>query len=271
MLKVLISLALVALCAAQSSKLPTPIPFATPKPVLTTVPVRNPMYLPATQFQQGHFVNQQNQLLYPIRNPIFSNLGTIFGGLPYFGGPTGGLPLVGGITSGLPLVGGITSGLPLVGGITSSLPLVGGITGRLPIVGNTGIRHPVKYVPQATTFTTTATMRKPMLQTMMPQNLNNLNPQRNYVQNYGTPYYGSNYVYPTSSEFGYTGYSYPTNYGYPYYGQSYGTPYYGQSYGTPYYGNNYAYQSSPVLGTYGYNLEELPSTTTFAPPLETMA
>jgi len=251
MLKVLISLALVALCAAQSSKLPTPIPFATPKPVLTTVPVRNPMYLPATQFQQGHFVNQQNQLLYPIRNPIVSPVG-------------GGLPILGPIINGLPL-GGIIGGLPFFGGPTSGLPFVGGPTGGL--LGNIGIRHPVKYVPQATTFTTTTTMRKPMLQTMMPQNLNqnlnhNLNPQRNYVQNYGTPYYGNNYVYPTSSEFGYTGYSYPTNYGYPYYGQSYGTPYYG---------HNYAYQSSPALGTYGYSLEGLPSTTTFAPPLETMA
>jgi len=245
MLKVLISLALVALCAAQNSKLPTPIPFPTPKPVLTTVPVRNPMYLPATQFQQGHFVNQQNPLLYPIRNPANYFYNPVQGGWPY-PGPIGNLPIVGG----LPVVGPLGTG-----GIVSSL------TSALPILGNTGIRHPVKYVPQATTFTTT-TMRKPMLQTMMPQNLN---PQRNYVQNYGTPYYGSNYVYPTyptSSEFGYTGYSYPTNYGYPYYGQSYGTPYYGQ---------NYAYQSSPVLGTYGYSLQELPSTTTFAPPLETMA
>jgi len=257
MLKVLISLALVALCAAQSSKLPTPIPFAMPKPVLTTVPVRNSMYLPATQFQQGqfpqgqfqqgHFVNQQNPLLYPIRNPANYIWGPVQGlGGGYHQGLIGNLPIVGGLT-----------GLPVVGNLGT-----GGISG-LPIVGNTvGIRHPVKYVPQATTFTTT-TMRKPMLQPMMPQNLNlNLNPQRNYVQNYGTPYYGSNYVYPTGNEFGYTGYSYPTNYGYPYYGQSYGTPYYGQ---------NYAYQSSPVLGTYGYNLEQLPSTTTFAPPLETMA
>jgi len=255
MLKVLISLALVALCSAQSSKLPTPIPFAAPKPVLTTVPVRNPMYLPATQFQQGHFVNQQNQLLYPIRNPI--------------GGPgqgLGGVWPLGPVITGVPVVGGFTGGLPLVGGLINGLPLVGGLTSGL---GNLGIRHPVKYVPQATTFTTTTAMRKPIHQTMMPQTMmpqtimpQNLNPQRNYVQNYGTPYYGSNYVYPTSSEFGYTGYSYPTNYGYPYYGQSYGTPYYG---------HNYAYQSSPALGTYGYSLEELPSTTTFAPPLETMA
>jgi len=256
MLKILISLALVALCAAQSSKLPTPIPFATPKPVLTTVPVRNPMYLPATQFQQGHFVNQQNPLLYPVRNSASFILGPVqsLGG----GWQNPGLNL--------PLVSGLISGLPVVGNLGN----VG-----IPILGNTfGVRHPIKYVPQATTFTTT-TMRKPMLQTMMPQNSQNLNlnsnPQRNYVQNYGTPYYGSNYVYPTGSEIGYTGYSYPTNYGYPYYGQSYGTPYYGQSYGTPYYGHNYAYQSSPVLGTYGYSLEEHPSTTTFAPPLETMA
>jgi len=258
MLKVLISLALVALCAAQNSKLPTPIPFPTPKPVLTTVPVRNPMYLPATQFQQGHFVNQQNPLLYPIRNPVnyfLSPVQGLGGGWPY-AGPIGSLPFVNPLTGALPI--GNT-----VGGLTGSLPVVGSGISGLPIVGNTvGIRHPVKYVPQATTFTTT-TMRKPMLQTMMPQNLNlNLNPQRNYVQNYGTPYYGSNYVYPTSSEFGNTGYSYPTNYGYPYYGQSYGTPYYG---------HNYAYQSSPVLGTYGYSLQELPTTTTFAPPLETMA
>jgi len=257
MLKVLISLALVALCVAQSSKLPTPIPFATPKPVLTTVTVRNPMYLPATQFQQGHFVNQQNPLLYPIRNPANYFLQGLGGGYQN-SGLIGNVPLVGGLTNGL------IGGLPVVGNLGN---LGTGIVTGLPFIGNygstVGIRHPVKYVPQATTFTTTATMRKPMLQPMMPQNLNlNLNPQRNYVQNYGTPYYGSNYVYPTGSELGYTGYSYPTNYGYPYYGQSYGTPHYGQ---------NYAYQSSPVLGTYGYSLQELPSTTTFAPPLETMA
>jgi len=131
MLKVLISLALVALCAAQSSKLPTLIPFPTPKPVLTTVPVRNPMYLPATQFQQGHFVNQQNPLLYPIRNPYNFILQGLGGGWP---NPELNLPLVGGL---VPIVGNT------VGGIASGMP-----------INTVGIRHLVKYVPQATTFTT---------------------------------------------------------------------------------------------------------------------